>query len=170
MTLFKTLFGWPHFFALKTHNFWAVLSRFWFLRHEIIKIYVSHTHKVNICMHIVIRYTYVLWWKFRSSHEYFCKLFLAIPLLNQVQFVNLWKTIFRDSLTYIITNKWFFLPIFAAAPPITTPIANPIFEKLWPPSNTEPIINLSSPGLKGIKNGKISFSGCHKVWSALAVL
>ena len=37
----------------------------------------------------------------------------------------------------MITNKWVFLPLFAASTPIVARIASPIFVDLYPPSNTK---------------------------------
>ena len=56
------------------------------------------------------------------------------------------QTNFCDSLTRITTNKWVFLPLLVASPPIVTPIASPIFVYLRHPSNTEYIIHLSRLG------------------------
>ena len=68
--------------------------------------------------------------------------------LNRVQFIKFCRPVFYNSLIHIITNKWFFLPLFAASPPIFTSIASPFFADLWPPYNIEPIIHLSTPCLK----------------------
>ena len=59
-------------------------------------------------------------------------------------------------LTRITTNKWVFLPLFSASPPLVAPSASPFFVELRSPPNTKYIRHLSSPGLKGAANEHIS--------------
>ena len=61
-----------------------------------------------------------------------------VGILERVvgRLVKLCKPFFCGSLTHIITNKWVLLTVFAASPPIATPIAIPNFANLYPPSNT----------------------------------
>ena len=88
----------------------------------------------------------------RIKHEHFSHIVPGyLSFSNWVKFVKSCRPIFSCT----ITNEWVLLPIFASSPSNVTPIASPVLENLWSPSNTKTIRHLSRPCLKTSSNKNI---------------
>ena len=97
----------------------------------------THPKDVNIYVCIVIKYAYILWYKFCGRRKYFlCVVPKMFPFFKSNPFVKLWEK--SNSLTDIITNKLVLFPLFFH------PVDCQIFARLGAPSNTNLIRYLSS--------------------------